>query len=172
MTELPAPGVMALAAGWSMSAAVVPHAPAPALVAAGLAAIGVLIARWSRIAVVGAVQAALLALVLGDPTPVQAGLAGVGATIFVLAAHAAHAPVVPAAESGLVVAVAVVTASVTVSVFLLPAEIPWIPLVAPLACLAVYALVLAPYTGMGNDEGPRSRSASTAPDGSSGYGSS
>ncbi|MFD4268325.1 hypothetical protein [Rhodococcus sp. NPDC058481] len=164
--------VVAPAAGWSMSVAVVPHAQVPALIAAGLAAAGVLAARWSRIAVVCAVQAALLALALGDPTPVQAGLTGVGATMFTMAAHAAHAPVVAVAESRLVLAVAVVSAAAAVSVFLLPAEIPWLPLVGPVACVAVYALVLAPYVAAGNDEGPRSRSASTAPGGSSGYGSS
>jgi hypothetical protein len=172
MTGLAGSSVTALGAGWSMSVAVVPHAQAPALIAAALAAAGVLAARWSRVAVVCAVQGALLALALGEPTPVQAGLAGVGATIFVLAAHAPHTPGTVATEAALVLAVAVVAAIAAVSVFLLPFEIAWLPLVGPIACLAVYALVLAPYPASGNAKGPRSRSASTAPDGWSGYGSS
>nr|WP_211243230.1 hypothetical protein [Rhodococcus oryzae] len=145
MTGLAGSSVMALGAGLAMSAAVVPHAQAPALIAAGLSAVGVLAARWSRVAVICAVQGALLALALGEPTPVQAGLAGVGATVFVLAAHTAHTPGTAVAEAGLVLAVAVVTAVAAVSVFLLPFEIAWLPLVGPIACLAVYALVLAPY---------------------------
>ncbi|WP_051637641.1 hypothetical protein [Rhodococcus sp. UNC363MFTsu5.1] len=145
MTTLTGSSAMALGAGWSMSAAVVPHAQAQALIAAVLSAAGVFVARWSRVAVVCAVQGALLALALGEPTPVQAGVAGVGATVFVLAAHSAHMPGIVVTEVGQVLAVAVVTAAAAVSVFLLPFEIAWLPLVAPIACLAVYALVLAPY---------------------------
>ncbi|SEM42967.1 hypothetical protein [Rhodococcus maanshanensis] len=163
MTGLTGSSAMALGAGWSMSAAVVPHAQAQALIAAVLSAAGVFAARWSRVAVVCAVQGALLALALGEPTPVQAGVAGVGATVFVLAAHSAHMPGIVVTEAGLVLAVAAATAVAAVSVFLLPFEIAWLPLVAPIACLAVYAVVLAPYTRSRNGKGPHSPSASAAP---------
>lgn len=133
---------LSLAFGLLMVAAGAVQADGPALVASaiGLAAVltGVLIRSVATLAVV----ATVLALALSEPSPAIVAIAGLGAAAYLVLRHArggGDAVTVPTmlGAVGLTV-VAMLGAAI-------PLGLPWIPLVAPLAVIVVYAMVLGRF---------------------------
>src|SRR5690348_14430099 len=92
MSAQPAPRSFSTVFGLLMAAAVAVPADGPALVAAALAALGVLAGLTVRPASSVAVLAAAAALTLSDPAPAYAALAGLSATAYLVIRYAADTP--------------------------------------------------------------------------------
>lgn len=123
--------------GLLMIGAATYRADGPALVAAGVAVFAVIASAWLRPAATVAVLLSVLTVMLADPAPMHTVLAGLAAAVYLVLRHTD--PTVPtmAFAVGFAMAVAVVVA--------LPVQVPWLPLVAPLALLATYLLALRPF---------------------------
>ncbi|MFS0898301.1 hypothetical protein AB3M98_12925 [Mycolicibacterium litorale] len=122
-----------------MVAAVAYRADGPALVAAvaALAAVGVSV--WWRPAATVAVLFTLGAAALDATAPMATVLAGLAAAAYLVLRHGdgrASPPTMIAA---------VAFALTAVAVLLVPVDVPWLPLAAPLALLAGYLLALRPF---------------------------
>ncbi|BCI50882.1 hypothetical protein NIIDNTM18_01600 [Mycolicibacterium litorale] len=125
--------------GVLMVAAVAYRADGPALVAAvaALAAVGVSV--WWRPAATVAVLFTLGAAALDATAPMATVLAGLAAAAYLVLRHGdgrASPPTMIAA---------VAFALTAVAVLLVPVDVPWLPLAAPLALLAGYLLALRPF---------------------------
>jgi hypothetical protein len=87
----------------------------------------------------------VVAIALSDPNPMLATLAGLNATAYLLLRHAG------ARESltrPTMVAVLGLSALGLVATTI-PVELPWVPLLAPLAVLAVFVIAIRPLIGAG-----------------------
>ncbi|MCU1639793.1 MAG: hypothetical protein JWN03_68 [Nocardia sp.] len=97
--------------------------------------------RW-RVSAVGAVLVALAVLTLTDTGALVAGAIGLVATTYLLNTATVAAPVgvvpttIPSVAGALVFTVAAGAAT------LLPAGLSWIPIVAPIAVILLYALII------------------------------
>lgn len=131
-----------LGGGLLMVAAALPDAPPPATIVAVAAAILVVASMRWRVAALGAVQLGLAALVIGDPAPVAAVLSGFAATVFLLGAYATRA-VEPLRSVSLLAAAGFAAAVLAVGV--VPADVAWLPVLAPILVLLAFAIVLLPY---------------------------
>ncbi|MRH90362.1 hypothetical protein GFY24_23460 [Nocardia sp. SYP-A9097] len=116
-------------------ALVLPWAAAPTLVLA--------VAGWRwRVSAVGAVLAALAVLTFTDTGALVAGAIGLVATTYLLNTATVSAPVgvvpttIPSVAGALVFTVAAGAAT------LLPAGLSWIPIVAPITVILLYALII------------------------------
>ncbi len=152
---------LCLAFGLLMVAAAAVQANGPALAVAGVAGVAVLAGtalrgtaldrttRWGT-ALVGrtlttvAVVATAVALGVSDPSPAVAALAGVAATVHLVLWHArsdhpSASLTVPTVVGALGLSAAAVLGAAV------PLALPWVPLVAPLAVVAIYVLALGQY---------------------------
>jgi hypothetical protein len=111
-----------------------------AVVAVAVAAV-VAGARFAGAATV-AVGCVVLLLVLTDPPPIVAVLAGLGATAYLVLHHATR---LEEAASWPTVAGAVGLSAVALAAVLIPADVAWLPLAAPVAVLAIYVVVTRPF---------------------------
>jgi hypothetical protein len=127
-------GLMALTAGV--------HARGVSLIAVALTVAAVLIGIGLRWAATLAVLFAVLAIVLTDPPPVVAALAGLCAVVYLALRHAVGAPMTLTVPT-VVGAVGFTMAGVVATLF--PAQLPWLPLIAPLAVFAIFALATRPF---------------------------
>jgi hypothetical protein len=129
---------LSTAFGLMMTAAAVVQADDAALIVAGLATLVVLAGNIFRPAATLAVLLAATALVLNESPAVLAALSGLCAACYLVLRHTATmtAPTVIGAVGFTAVGLAAVT---------LPLELPWVPLLAPLAVLALVALVTRPF---------------------------
>jgi hypothetical protein len=129
---------MSTAFGLVMVAASAVQADDIALVVAGLAALAVLAGSVFRPCATLAVLLAGAVLVLADAAPMLAALCGLTAAGYLVLRHAgtATAPTVIAAVGFGAVGLAAVSVA---------AELPWLPLVAPVAVLGLVVLVTRPY---------------------------
>lgn len=142
---------LSLAFGLLMVAAATVQASGPALVAAGVALAAVLVGAVlagtgpaGRVSATVAVVATALALGVSDPSPAVAALAGVAATVHLVLRHARSAD----ASASLTVPTVVGALGLSAAAVLgaaVPLALPWVPLVAPLAVVAIYVLVLGQY---------------------------
>ncbi|MEV3903550.1 hypothetical protein AB0K11_14595 [Mycobacterium sp. NPDC050551] len=127
--------------GVLMVAAAAYRADGDALVSAAAALFAVAIAAWWRPAATVAVLLTVGTLLLAAPSPMYTALAGLAAAAYLVLRHgegrAAAATVIGAVGFGVAAAVAV----------LLPVQLPWLPLAAPLVLLAGYLLAVRPYVG-------------------------
>ena len=130
--------------GLVMVAAAALEASDPALVVCGLAVVMVLMGNVFRPAATLAVLSTSAALVLASAMPALAALCGLSGAAYLVLRHTADVTV-PA-----VVGALGFTAVGMVAV-VLPFELPWVPLVAPLAVLAAVVLATRPFWlgGMG-----------------------
>lgn len=130
-----------------MTAAAAVSADGIALVAVSLAAIAVLVGIQLRSAATLAVLLTVSAIVLSDPSPVFAALSGLSAAAYLVLRHAVGAPtgVVTATAPTMIAAVALTLVGVVSTA--LPLQLPWLPLLAPLAVFAMYALAMRPFVG-------------------------
>ncbi|BBZ74045.1 integral membrane protein [Mycobacterium paraseoulense] len=120
---------------------------------------GLAVAAWvaALIAVVGgtvirsaatlAVLLSVITIVLSDPPLVFVALSGLCAAAYLVCRHAVGAPagVVMGSVPTAVGAVGFTFAGWVAASF--PLQLPWLPLAAPLAALAVYVLAVRPFLG-------------------------
>jgi len=129
---------LSTAFGLVMVAATAVQADDAAMIAAALAVLAVLVGNAFRPAATLAVLLAAAALVLNEAPVVLAALSGLCAACYLVLRHTAviTAPTVIGAVG--------FTAAGLMAVSL-PLELPWVPLVAPLAVLALVALATRPF---------------------------
>jgi hypothetical protein len=129
---------LSTAFGLVMIAAATVTADDAALIAAGLATCAVLAGNVFRPVATLAVLAAAAALVLNDAPAMLAALSGLCATCYLVLRHTAAitAPTVIGAVGFTAVGLAAVS---------LPLELPWVPLIAPVAVLTLIALATRPF---------------------------
>ena len=118
-----------------------------AVVAGALAVIAVGVGMAFRPATTLAVVLTVLTIVLSHPSQLLAALAGLCAAAYLVCRHAAGAPAAVAAGFGptMVAAVGFTFAGLVATSF--PLQLPWLPLAAPLAVLAIYVLATRPFLG-------------------------
>jgi hypothetical protein len=131
---------VSLAFGLLMVAAATVQSDGPARVAAAVALVGVLVGLVSRVAATLAVVATAVAVVLSGPSAALAAIAGLAAAVYLILRHTASLTVPTIVAALGVSAGAVLGATI-------PLGLPWVPLVAPLAVVAIYVTVLREYVG-------------------------
>jgi hypothetical protein len=147
---------LSTAFGLVMIAASVVQADGAALVAAGLAAVVVLASMVFRLASTIAVLITAAVIVIADAPPMLAALSGLSAAGYLVLRHTV-------AATGPTVVGAVGFTAVGLGAASLPMELPWVPVLAPLAVVVAYVLVTRPFWG---EEGTRRGGATTHTEGS------
>jgi hypothetical protein len=129
--------VMVAAAGFQTSAA--------ALVLAMVAAAGVLTGIALRLAATAAVLLAASAIVASDAPPMLAALAGLSAACYLVLRYTEGGPMrlIGASAPAMLAALGFTFVGVLAASF--PFELPWLPLLAPLAVFGIYVLVTRPF---------------------------
>ncbi|HET7668250.1 MAG TPA: hypothetical protein VFK56_19730 [Mycobacterium sp.] len=124
--------------GLLMVASAAVQADAPGLVAALIAAAAVFAGTVFRPAAPVAVLLTVVVMVLADAPPVMTATSGLCAAAYLVLRHTAvvSLPTVLGAVGFTAVGLAAVS---------LPFQLPWVPLLAPLAVLALYALFTRPF---------------------------
>jgi hypothetical protein len=154
------------ALGLVMAAAAGIHTAGLAFVIALLASLAVLVGIGFRAAGTLAVLLAAAAVMLTDAQPLVAGLAGLSASCYLLLRHTETglAGLAAASSPAMIAALGFTFVGVMAAAF--PLQLPWLPLLAPLAVFAVYVLACWPFfftsddaqmgrpTGVLNREGP------------------
>ena len=118
-----------------------------AIVAAMLAVVAVVVGMLFRPAATFAVLLTISVLVLSDPSPVLAAVSGLFATAYLVLRHAL-AGVVPVSQPTIVAALGFTFVGLAATSF--PLQLPWLPLLAPLAVLGIYLLATRPFLGDGS----------------------
>ncbi|MHC9294807.1 hypothetical protein ACRCUN_20270 [Mycobacterium sp. LTG2003] len=148
MSAQPAPRTFSTVFGLLMAAATAAPADGLALVAAALAAGGVLVGLVLRPVATAAVMAAAAALALAEPEPVFAALAGLSATAYLVIRYAVGTPeVVTTTRPTMLTAIGFTVVGLAASSWAV--TVPWLPLLAPLAAGVVYVLALRPFVEEG-----------------------
>lgn len=131
--------------GLLMVAAAAIGAQGLALAAAAIAVLAVGLGTAFRPAATIAVLLSVTVIVASEPPHVQAALSGLCAAAYLVCRHAVGAPADVAIGSWptIVAAVGFTFAGVVATSF--PLQVPWLPLVAPLAALAIYVLATRPF---------------------------
>jgi hypothetical protein len=135
---------LSFAFGLLMVAAGAVRSDGAALVAAAVATSAVAVGLVSAVAPTVAVVATAVALVLSGPPPAVAAVAGVAATVYLALRHAradgtSTVLTMPTVLGALGLSAVAVLGAAT------PLALPWVPLVAPVAVVAVYVVVVAPF---------------------------
>jgi hypothetical protein len=141
----PATRAFSVAFGLLMAAAAEVQAHGIAFVAGSLAMIAVLAGLRFRPAATLAVLLAMTAIVLSDPSPVFAALSGLSAAAYLVLRHGEPAGVVTATRPTMIAAVGFTFAGVVATSF--APQLPWLPLLAPLAVFGIYVLAARPFVG-------------------------
>ena len=119
----------------------------PAVVAGAAAVVGVGVGMALRPAATLAVLLTVLTIVLSHPSQLLAALSGLCAAAYLVCRYAGGGPDAVAAGAGptVVAAVGFTFAGLVATSF--PLQLPWLPLLAPLAVLAIYVLATRPFLG-------------------------
>jgi hypothetical protein len=129
---------LSTAFGLVMVAAAALEADGPALIAAGVAAVAVLIGMVIRPIATLAVLVTVPVVVLAHAAPALAALSGLSATAYLVLRH-----------TGTVATPTVVGATAFTAAGLaatsIPVQLPWAPLVAPIAVVVLYVLITRPF---------------------------
>lgn len=133
---------LSVAFGLLMVAAAAIGSRGPSLAVVAVAVVVVVVGAGAVGAATFAVGCTVVLLVLSDPPPIVAALAGLGATAYLVLRHSAH---VEESASWPTVAGAVGFSAVGMAAVLIPVDVAWLPLAAPVAVLAVYLIVTRPY---------------------------
>jgi hypothetical protein len=134
--------VMMAAAGFQTTGTA--FAVAMAAGAAVVAGIGL------RIAATSAVLLAAAAVVLSDAPPLLAALAGLCAACYLVLRHTESGPIGVIAASAPTMIAALGFTFVGVLAASFPFELPWLPLLAPLAVFGIYVLCTRPFYRAGD----------------------
>ena len=145
--------LLSLAFGLLMVAAATLASSGPALVLAAVAVAALVVGLVIRLAATIAVVAVVGALALSEPSPVVAAIAGLAGTAYLVVRHAEGTDLASALTVPTVLA-ALGLSAVTVLGATVPLSLPWAPLVAPLAVVAAYVIVLDRYAGDSGRGGP------------------
>ena len=142
-------GIHALATAFGLLmvglAAVGAHGPA---LGAGLAALVTVGAGMVfRPAATVAVLLSVTTIVMSDPSYLYVGLSGLCAAAYLICRHAAGLPDAAVMASWPTIVAAVGFTFVGVVAMSFPLHLPWVPLAAPLAVLAIYVLATRPFLG-------------------------
>lgn len=129
---------LSTAFGLVMVAAAALQADGAALLVCGLAVAMVLGGNVFRAAATLAVLTTGTALLLASATPAVAAVCGLSGTAYVVLRHTFDI-------SAMTVAGALGFTAVALAATMLPLELPWVPLVAPLAVLTAVVLTTRPY---------------------------
>jgi hypothetical protein len=143
----PAARALALAFGLVMVelAGLGSHGPALAAAAGAVVAVGV--GMVFRPAATLAVLLTVCTIGLSDPPSLPAALSGLSAAAYLLCRHAVGTPVGSVLGSWPTIVGAVGFTFVGLVAASFPLQLPWLPLVAPLAVLAIYVLATRPFLG-------------------------
>jgi len=134
----PVTRAVSTAFGWVMVASAAVQADGPGLVAAVVAAAAVLVGSVFRPAATIAVLATVAVIVLADAAPVLTATSGLCAAGYLVLRHTA-------AVTSPTMLGAVGFTAVGLAAASLPIQLPWVPLLAPLAVLVLYVLVTRPF---------------------------
>ena len=138
--SMPAPATSAVstAFGLVMVASAAVQADGAGLGAAVVAAGAVLVGSWFRPAAAVAVLFTIAVIVFADAPPVLTATAGLCGAAYLVLRHTAavSAPTVLGAVGFTAAGLAAVS---------LPLQLPWVPLLAPLAVLGLYVLMTRPF---------------------------
>ena len=143
------PGARALAAVFGLlmvsTAALGSHGLAFAMAVAAL--IAAVVALAYRPAATLAVLLTVGTIVLSGPSAPLVAVSGFCAAAYLVCRHAIDTPVGTVLGSGptIIAAVGFTFAGLVATAF--PLQLPWLPLVAPLAVLAIYVLATRPFVG-------------------------
>ncbi|KAA1250423.1 hypothetical protein F0Q45_09890 [Mycobacterium simiae] len=118
----------------------------PAVVAGIAAASAVAVGAVLRPAASIAVLFSVFAIVVSGPAPVLAALSGLSAAAYLVSRYAVGTSVgVLGSWPTMVAAAGFAFAGLVATSF--PLHVPWLPLLAPLAVLAIYVLATRPFIG-------------------------
>jgi hypothetical protein len=126
--------------GLMMVAATVPDAPVLGWAASAISAVLVLGSVWSRQAATGAVVLVIVALAVGNPPLLLTAVSGLSAVLFLLLSFGGAALV---SLTG-----ALLFTGVAMLVSITPIELPWVPVVAPVVVVALFAVAIWPYASV------------------------
>jgi hypothetical protein len=145
MTTIRWTHLLAAVLGLMMAAAAGVRADGPAFAAAALAVAAVLACIRFRYVATVAVLLAMTAVVLSDAPPILAALAGLSAAAYLVLRYAERgsAGVVTASAPAMIAALGFTFVGLVATAF--PFQVPWLPLLAPLAVVAIYVLVTRPF---------------------------
>lgn len=145
--------LLSTACGLLMVAAVGIGTHGPARVIALAAVLVVAAAVVLRPLATLAVLLTVLVIAMTSPTGVVAAVAGLSAAVYLMLRHAAASGVGLDSVSGasLVAALGFTFAGLVATAF--PLQLPWLPLLAPLAVFAIYLLATRPF--LGDERGER-----------------
>jgi hypothetical protein len=121
----------------------------PALVLAMLAAVAMLVGIVFRVTATAAVLLAAAAIVVADAPPMLAALAGLSAACYLVLRHTEGGSIRVIGASAPVMLAALGFTFVGVLAASFPFELPWLPLLAPLAVFAIYVIATRPFFQMG-----------------------
>ena len=129
--------VMVVAAGFQTTG--------PALILAMSAALVVLAGIAFRVAATLAVLAAAAAIVVSDAPPMLAALAGLSAACYLVLRYTegGSTRIIDASAPAMLAALGFTFVGVLAASF--PFELPWLPLLAPLAVFGIYVLATRPF---------------------------
>jgi len=144
MTRLTA-HVLSTACGLLMVAAVGIGSHGPALLAAASAAVAVTAAMLFRPAATLAVLLTVGVIVSTSPPAAVAAVSGLAAAIYLVLRHAAGSGIGLDSVSGATLVSAVGFTLVGLAATAFPLQLPWLPLLAPLAVFAIYLLATRPF---------------------------
>jgi hypothetical protein len=142
---LPAPRALSIMFGVLMVAATNIQTHGLALLAAALAVTAVLAGIQFHPAATLAVLFTVTAIALAAPQPVFAALSGLSATAYLVLRHTPSSAAVTATQQTIVGALAFTFAGLVAT--LIPLQLPWLPLLAPVTVLAIYVIVTQPFLG-------------------------
>lgn len=126
------------------------HTTGVAFVVAMLAVVAVLTGIAFRVAATMAVLLAAAAIVISDAPPMPAALTGLSAACYLVLRHTEGGPVgvIGASAPALLAALGFTFVGVLAASF--PFELPWLPLLAPLAVFGIYVLATRPFYQAGD----------------------
>lgn len=130
--------------GLLMTAATAAPADGPALLAAAAAGLCVLAGLAFRPVATAAVLVAAAALALAEPAPLFSALSGLSATAYLVIRHAVDTPdVVTTTRPTMLCAIGFTAVGLAAAA--VPATLPWLPLLAPVAVAVLYLSAVRPY---------------------------
>jgi hypothetical protein len=137
--------ILSAAFGFLMVAAVGTGSHGPTLIAVTSALVAVLAGTLFRPAATLAVLLTVVVIVLSDAAAPLAAAAGLSAAIYLVSRHAAGSGtgLDSVSAATMVGAVGFTFAGLVATAF--PLQLPWLPLLAPLAVFAVYLLATRPF---------------------------
>ena len=139
--------ILSTACGLLMVAAVGIGSHGPTLIAATSAAVAVTVAILFRPVATLAVLLTVVTIALSGPPATLAAVSGLSAAVYLVLRHAAGSAIGLDSVSGATMVSAVGFTLVGLVATAFPLQLPWLPLLAPLAVLAIYLLATRPFLG-------------------------